>query len=63
MTKARACKVAGQKGSPRVTFHAPESARKCEGINLHIPKGALTLGNKNPSRFLNFHRAIAGFKT
>jgi len=30
MTKARACKVVGQKGSP--------------GANPHIPKGASTLG-------------------
>jgi hypothetical protein len=27
ITKARACKVAGQKGSPGVTFHAPKSAK------------------------------------
>jgi hypothetical protein len=43
-TKARACKCAGQKGSLRVTFHAPESAKECEGMNLHTPKGAPTLG-------------------
>jgi hypothetical protein len=43
-TKARGCKVAGQEGSPRVMSHAPGSARKCERIDLHTPKGAPTLG-------------------
>jgi len=37
MTKARACKVAGQE-------RKPESERKCEGMNPHTPKGASTLG-------------------
>jgi len=37
-TKARACEGAGQKGGPGVTFHAPGSARKCEGMNPHTPK-------------------------
>jgi hypothetical protein len=44
MTKVRACKVAGQEGSPGVTLHAPRSVRKCEGMNLHTFKGAYTLG-------------------
>jgi hypothetical protein len=26
------------KNEPGVTFHAPRSARECEGMNLHIPK-------------------------
>jgi hypothetical protein len=43
-TKARACKSAGQKGSSGVTFHAPESAKECEGTNLHTPKRTPTLG-------------------
>jgi len=38
VTKARACKGASQEWSLRVTFHAPRSVRKCEGMNLHIPK-------------------------
>jgi hypothetical protein len=37
-TKARACKVAGQEGSPGVTSHAPESVGKCEGMNPRTPK-------------------------
>ncbi len=32
-TKARDYKVAGQKGSPRVTSHAPGRAKKCEDCN------------------------------
>jgi hypothetical protein len=37
-TKARACKVVGQERSPWVKFHAPESAKECEGMNHHTPK-------------------------
>jgi hypothetical protein len=37
VTKARACKVAGQE-------RKPGNERKCEGMNLHTPKGASTLG-------------------
>jgi hypothetical protein len=43
-TKARACKNVGQKGSPGVTFHAPKSAKECEGMNPHTPKRTRTLG-------------------
>jgi hypothetical protein len=37
-TKARACKVAGQERSLGVIFHAPRSAKECEGMNPHTPK-------------------------
>ncbi len=37
-TKARACKGVVQKGSLRVTSHAPGSVGKCEGMNRHTPK-------------------------
>jgi hypothetical protein len=37
-TNARACKSASQVKSLRVTFHALESARECEGMNPHIHK-------------------------
>jgi hypothetical protein len=37
-TKARAYKGAGQEWIPRVTFHAPKSVGKCEGMNPHTPK-------------------------
>jgi hypothetical protein len=36
-TKARACEGVRQ-GNPRVTFHAPRSVGKCEGMNPHTPK-------------------------
>jgi hypothetical protein len=44
ITKARACKGANQEKTPRVTFHASGNVGKCEGMNLHIPKWAPTLG-------------------
>jgi hypothetical protein len=37
VTKEKAYKVVGQK-------RKPGSERKCEGMNLHTPKGASTLG-------------------
>jgi hypothetical protein len=37
-TKAMVYKVAGQKGNLGVTSCALESAKKCEGMNLHTPK-------------------------
>ncbi len=54
MTKARACKVAGQEGSSQVMPHASGSVRKCEGMNPHIPKGASTLGIGVPMDFRIF---------
>ncbi len=49
VTKARACKGAGQEGSPRVTYHAPVSVRECEGMKSHTPKVvALTLPSELP---------------
>jgi len=44
MTKARGYKVVGQEGSLEVMPHAPGSARECEGINPHTPKGTPILG-------------------
>jgi len=38
MTKARACKGAGQKGSSEVTSHALGNVGECEGMNLRIPQ-------------------------
>jgi hypothetical protein len=35
---------AGQEGILGVTFHAPRSAKECEGMNPHTPKGTPTLG-------------------
>jgi hypothetical protein len=63
VTKARACKVASQEGSPRVTPYAPGSVRKCEGINLHTSKGASTLGVGILVDFLIFIEQLQGVKT
>jgi hypothetical protein len=54
VTKARACKSASQEGSAGITFHAPESAKECEGMNLHTPKGIPTLGVGVPVDFQIF---------
>ncbi len=37
VTKAKACKIANQK-------RKLDREQKCEGMNLHTPKGASTLG-------------------
>ncbi len=50
-TKRKACKSAGQEKSLGVTFHAPKSAKECEGMNLHTPKGIPTLGIRVPVNF------------
>jgi hypothetical protein len=34
----------GQEGRSGVMPHAPKSAKECEGIGPHIPKGIPTLG-------------------
>ncbi len=62
MTKARACKVASQKGSSEVTSCVPESAKKCEGVNLHTPKWTPIVRVGVPNGLLNLQRAI-GVKT
>jgi len=46
--KARGCKVVGQKKSPGAMSHAPGSAKECEGIDPHTPKGTPTLGVRVP---------------
>jgi hypothetical protein len=43
VTKARACKGTSQGWVPKVTFCVLGNVGKCEGMNLHIPKWALTL--------------------
>jgi len=43
-TKAKACEGACQIWSLGVTFHAPKSARECEGMNPHTPKWIPNLG-------------------
>jgi hypothetical protein len=44
VTKARACKGASPEKSLGVASHVPGSVGECEGLNLHTPKGAPTLG-------------------
>jgi hypothetical protein len=41
----------------------PESEGKCEGMNLHTPKEAPTLGVWSFGGLLNLQRAIARVKT
>jgi len=62
VTKARGCKVAGQKGSPKVMPYAPRSARECEGINPHTPKGTPTLGVGVPVDSRIFRGRLQGSK-
>jgi len=40
-----------KKGTLGVMSHASESARECEGIDLHTPKGTPTLGIEVPVDF------------
>ncbi len=62
-TKARGCKVAGQEGSSGVMAHALGSARKCEGIDPHTPKGNSHFGSWSLGGLLNVQKAITGIKT
>jgi hypothetical protein len=62
-TKTRACKGVGQEWSPRVTFHAPGSVGKCEGMNPHIPKWAPTLGVGVSMDSLIFRGRVVGVKS
>jgi len=41
----------------------PDSERKCEGMNLHTPKGTSTLGVWNPDGLPNLQKTITGVKT
>jgi len=62
VTKAKGFKVAGQNGSPGVMPHALGSARKCEGINPHTPKGIRTLGVQIPMDSRMFKKRLQGSK-
>jgi hypothetical protein len=63
MTKARACKVVGQEGSPRVTSRAPGSAKEWEGMNLHTPKWIPIVKVGVSNELPNFQRVITRVKT
>ncbi len=60
--EARDCKVAGQKGSPKVTSHAPGSVGKCEGMNTHTSKGVSILGIGVPMDSQIFIKRLQGSK-
>jgi len=45
-----------------VTFHAPGSARECEGMNPHTPKWAPTLGVGGPVDSQIFREQLQGSK-
>ncbi len=62
MTKARGCKVAGQEGSPKVMLHVPGSARECEEIEPHTPKGTPILGVGVPMDSQMFKEQLQGSK-
>ncbi len=61
-TKARACKGAGQMWSLGVTFHAFENVKECEGMNLHTPKWAPTLGVRVSMDSWIFRERLQGSK-
>jgi hypothetical protein len=61
-TKAKAYKGAGQKWSSRITSYAPRSVGKCEGLNLHTPKLAPTLGVKVSMDSQIFREQLHGSK-
>jgi hypothetical protein len=62
VTKAKACKGVGQKGSLRVVFHALENVWECEGMNPHTPKWAPTLGVGVVMDFKIFKERLQGSK-
>jgi len=43
-------------------LHVPESARECEGMNLHTPKGTPTLGVGIPMDSQLFREQLQGSK-
>jgi len=47
-------KVTSQEWSSGITFHAAMNMGECEGMNLHTPKWAPTLGIKVPMDFQIF---------
>ncbi len=62
MTKAKGCKVVGQEGSLGIMPHAPGSARECERIDHHTPKGTPTLGVGVPMDSQIFRGQFQGSK-
>jgi len=52
----------GPRGSLRVMPHVPGSARECEGMGLHTPKGTPTLGVGVPMDSRMFRERLQGSK-
>ncbi len=63
VTKTRVGKGAGQEWSPGVTFHAPRSVGKCEGMNPHTPMWTPILGVGVPIDSWIFRRRLQGSKS
>jgi hypothetical protein len=59
-TKAKGLQGGGPKGSPGVTSGTPRSVGKCEGMNPHIPKATLALGDGVPVDSRNFRDQFEG---
>jgi hypothetical protein len=63
-TKASAYKSVSQEGSPGVTFHAPGSAKECEGMNLQTPKNFQIFRRRlQRSKFIGLRRSLYHWKT
>ncbi len=62
VTKARACKGAGQEGGSAITFHAFGSASECEGMKPHSQVSS-HFGSWSPSGLPNFQKIITRVKT
>jgi len=61
-TKARAREGTNQEGSLGITFHSSESAKKCEGMNLHTSKWTPILGVGVSMDFRIFRERLQGSK-
>ncbi len=60
VTKARACTIVGQEGSPGVTSRAPRSAKEWEGMNPHTLKWTSILGVRVPMDSWIFRGQLQG---
>jgi len=58
-TTARACKGAGQEGSPKVASCVLKNVGECEGMNPHTPN----FGSWSPNGLPNIQRVISGSQT
>jgi hypothetical protein len=61
-SRQRACKGASQDYARESHFHAPRSAKECEGKNLHTPKWTPMLGVGVPMDSRMFRKWLQGSK-